>query len=179
MRNDSLVLSVVLLSALTQACGDEKPTAKNSRSTKEAVVADAGSDPMSDAAGGEDIVDSAMHADRSFARVMEIFTAKCLPCHASGPGRNAAGKLDLGSASAAYEQLVDVAAQGGPCASSGDIRVVPGDPDASLLMAKLENTPEMCGAPMPKPGANQEFMSLSDAELAEVAAWIEAGAPAE
>ena len=173
-----LLSGVVLLLSLTNQACDASSKHDVSQADKRA---DGGSDIVEDAgSGGEDLVDSAAPHETSLARVSEIFSAHCLPCHATTPERpNAAGKLDLGSADAVYEQLVGVAAQGGPCASSAEMRVVAGDSTASLLMDKLLNTPNMCGAPMPKPGSGQEFMQLSDEDIATIAAWIDEGASAD
>ncbi len=56
-------------------------------------------------------------------------------------------------------------------ATLGGVRVVPGDPDASVLMQKLLGDEEV-GDPMP-------FVPerMTDAEVADLTAWIEAGAP--
>jgi mono/diheme cytochrome c family protein len=80
-----------------------------------------------------------------------IFRAKCGVCHGSSGGWNAAN----------YDQVMN----------SGDHApvIVPGDPAASLLVAKLEGT-QLEGGPMP-PG-----QSLSDAEIATIVQWIAAGA---
>jgi hypothetical protein len=85
-------------------------------------------------------------------------------CHGGG-----AGSLDLSTRDAAYGALVSVAAMGPQCGSSGARRVVPGDPDASLMYQKLLPNPP-CGARMPGVGA------LTDDDIERIGAWIEDGA---
>jgi len=77
-----------------------------------------------------------------------------------------------------YTQLVNAPATGKYCGASGDagadggavhIRVVPGDPDHSLLYQKLAGHPP-CGDPMPSTGP------LSAAQIELVRSWIAAGA---
>jgi len=58
------------------------------------------------------------------------------------------------------------------CATSSlRLRVLPGDPGASFLVAKLVGTHD-CGSPMPLTGP-----PLSDEDLATIVGWIAAGAP--
>jgi hypothetical protein len=77
----------------------------------------------------------------------------------------------------AYAVLVDVPAMGGDCEPSGLVRVVPGDPEASLLYlkvrAKREAAAPPCGDPMPQ----GERPPITEAELAAIEGWILAGAP--
>jgi hypothetical protein len=158
----------------SQACGMTAPDGASSVTGSHR--ADAGPDASSP--GGEDLVDSGPpHGPVKLARVVEIFGQHCLPCHATSEQRPTAfGKLDLGTEAAAYDQLVGIAAQAGPCVSAGKMRVLPGDASASLLMDKLENTPDMCGAPMPKPSTGSDFAPIPADEIAEIRSWIEAGA---
>jgi hypothetical protein len=88
------------------------------------------------------------------------------------------GNLKMNSKAAAYMALVDVDAMGtnltpmsgkADCKDSGLKRVVPGDPDNSLIMKKLEGSPP-CGDPMPPTGG------LSADKIQLVHDWIEAGA---
>lgn len=100
-------------------------------------------------------------------------------CH-SGPS---GGNLIMTSKEAAYEALVNVPAEGVTlpgicegmppnCGELGLMRVAPNDPDASLLLDKVANTPPRCGCPMPtSPPA------LSDAAVQQIRTWIMAGAP--
>jgi hypothetical protein len=93
-------------------------------------------------------------------------------CHAGD-----AGKLPVKDRDSTYRALVNVKAMGvNPpnsksenCADSGLMRVVPGKPDDSLLVKKLEGT-QPCGDPMPIGN------KLSDEQISQVRAWIENGA---
>jgi len=79
------------------------------------------------------------------------------------------GDLLLADKDDGYAALVDAAATGEECVGEDLARVVPGDPSASLLMQKLENT-QSCGAQMPPGGG------LTEEQLAQVRMWIESGA---
>jgi hypothetical protein len=93
-------------------------------------------------------------------------------CHA-GP----VGMLTMTSKDQAYGALVGVAAMGtnpmmgkGPnCKDSGLMRVVPGKPDESLLVLKVERR-QTCGDAMPAASP------LDAAKVQEIRAWITAGA---
>jgi outer membrane protein assembly factor BamB len=94
-------------------------------------------------------------------------------CHASEAG----GGLNMRTKDVAYAALVGVAAMGSDpagsaqqCAASGLQRVTPGDPDASLLVQKLEHT-QSCGGPMPSAAE-----TLPAAQLQQVRTWIANGA---
>jgi hypothetical protein len=82
-------------------------------------------------------------------------------CHGAG-----AGELTL-DGQADHARLVDVAAVAAP----GEVLVIPGDPDGSYLIAKLEGHAGIVGEPMPPPagGLDPEMIEL-------VRSWIEAGA---
>lgn len=95
--------------------------------------------------------------------VQAIFAARCAPCHTSG----AAGGLSLASAEASYAGLVAVPSSAAACAAR--VRVVPGEPDQSYLMAKLTGAPDLCGAIMPRGRP-----PLPEDELDVLAAWIDA-----
>jgi hypothetical protein len=87
-----------------------------------------------------------------------------------------AGKLMMTTRKAAYDNLVGKAAMGlsadrPSCVGSGLTRVVPGDPDNSLLMQKIRGT-HTCGDLMPP---NPPM--LTPAELEQVQMWIMLGAP--
>ena len=100
----------------------------------------------------------------SFAsEIQPIFNTRgCVSCH-SGPAGG--GGLDL-STGVSYGNLVNRTSGGYPPA----LRVVPFDPDNSVLYGKLANTGQYGGV-MP-PGS-----SIPPGELAKVRAWIVAGAP--
>ena len=93
----------------------------------------------------------------------EILVPNCTNefCHdASSPAAN----LDFTrSADGIAAQLVDVPS--GVCADW--VRVVPGDPDASMLLAKLHDPPP-CGERMP-----QDADPLSERDIACLRGWIE------
>ena len=94
------------------------------------------------------------------ADVVPIFTAHCWLCHPP-----MANGMDL-SASSAYGELVNV-----PSVNwAPNLRVVPGDPQASVLWNKINFT-EVYGLGMPPNGA-----PLSSAELQTIQDWIEQGA---
>ncbi len=86
-------------------------------------------------------------------------------CH----GANA-GNLQMTTRDEAYASLVGAPASGFACAEVDLDRVVPGDPEASLLMNKIETATPLCGGPMPPGG------SLSPEDIARVRRWIEDGA---
>src|SRR5437773_4701088 len=106
----------------------------------------------------------------TFATIQQtILTATCATasCH----GTAAAGGLSL-SAGAAYANLVGAPASNPAAQAAGKLRVVPGDPDASFLIAKLvgQLTPAE-GSPMPLVGA-----PLTPAQLDMLRRWIAGGA---
>jgi hypothetical protein len=87
-------------------------------------------------------------------------------CHG---GMRPAGNLDLSSATTARAALVNVGADG--CIGTAKIRVVPGDPAASYLIAKLTGVGMCSGSVMPKMGSE-----LTAAQLDVIRAWIGSGA---
>lgn len=105
----------------------------------------------------------------TFTRVFTMLRQGCRSCHVPG----AAFSLDLSTQQLAYEELVGGPNQGAAefitCANQGLYRVIPYNPDQSLLVQKLEAT-HSCGDRMPPGG------SLSAVNIALVRAWIEAGA---
>jgi hypothetical protein len=79
--------------------------------------------------------------------------------------------LDMSTPAAAHAGLVNQPVQpGGMCAFTGMTRVVPFQPDQSLLIGKLQPTAP-CGQQMPIGGL------LSEEHRTAVRAWIAAGAP--
>lgn len=88
-------------------------------------------------------------------------------CHGSEKG----GLTLTEDPTAAYAELVGVAAEGPACVTTELARVAPGAPDNSLLIQKLEGT-ATCGAPMPDGGE-----PVPQAVIDGLRAWIEAGAP--
>ena len=88
----------------------------------------------------------------------------CISCH------NAAGQFFTGlnlTHNVAYANLVNVASRGKPSA----IRVVPGEPDSSYLVHKLEGGPAIVGQRMPLNGPY-----LTAGQIAVIRRWIEEGA---
>jgi hypothetical protein len=102
----------------------------------------------------------------------EIFTATdsagrpaCTSCH-NNVGRVPAGGLNL-LAEVGYSQLVNV----GSVTNRGSIRVIPGDPDNSILIRKLEGTPGTAGLRMPVGGP-----FLTSGQIQIIRRWIAEGA---
>jgi hypothetical protein len=93
-------------------------------------------------------------------------------CHGGG-----GGMLTLTDKAASYAALVGVDAMGmlagfPLCSETGLKRVLPMDPDNSLLVQKLEGT-QTCGVEMPPGGAT---LRISPDQQAQVRAWIMEGA---
>jgi hypothetical protein len=132
---------------------------------------------------------------------------KCLDCHVpDGAGvfstddagqMIVGGMLDLSTEEKAYAALVNVKAQGIACKSSGLMRVVPNDPDASLIVLKTElayteqqvkdghlkeAVQAPCGAEMPKgctqPAKDGGLACLFTGDIRTLTDWINSGAPA-
>ena len=89
----------------------------------------------------------------------------CVGCHQ--PGGVAGGVLNLRS-EVAYANLVGVAARLQP----GAIRVVPGDPDNSYLIHKLEGRAGIFGLRMPQNGPPY----LTEGQILVIRTWIRDGA---
>jgi hypothetical protein len=92
--------------------------------------------------------------------------AACTQCH------NAVGRLFNGldlSPQVAYANLVGVGSRG----KVGAIRVIPGDPENSYLIHKLEGRPGIVGVRMPQLGPPY----LTDGQILVIKRWIERGAP--
>ncbi|MBL4849002.1 MAG: hypothetical protein JKY65_26050 [Planctomycetes bacterium] len=106
--------------------------------------------------------------------VQEVFDLDCTRCH-SGGGGSAGLSLD---AERAYAAIVE---RKSSQASKMNL-VAPGEPELSYLLHKMLGTQLDVGghgARMPQMGSWGANGSLSDAEVARVRRWIEAGAPAE
>ena len=80
-----------------------------------------------------------------------------------------AGGLDMSTADMAYENLVGHVAATPACGT----RIRAGEPDASLLVAKVEGTQDehVCGHRMPALGS-----TLSTGQIASIRQWITDGA---
>lgn len=103
-----------------------------------------------------------------FNEVFEQRLCTSVFCHGIG-----GATLNFSSIEAAYYSLVDHAATGAMCNGRGLVIVVPGDPDASLLMAKVSSDTPPCGGRMPRvPG-----VVLDPREIDQIRQWITRGAP--
>lgn len=94
--------------------------------------------------------------------VHSILTSQCAPCHTTG----SSGGLKLDPADVAYTSLVNHNAGAAACASQ--VRVVPGNAAQSYLIAKLRNTPGICGTAMPR-----NRPALPEAQIQTIEAWID------
>jgi hypothetical protein len=90
----------------------------------------------------------------------------CTNCHTDA-GRTPPAGMVLRSG-VAYSNLVGAASSAKP----GAIRVIPGDPENSYLIHKLEGRPGIVGTPMPRGNA-----LLSAGQILVIRRWIELGAP--
>jgi hypothetical protein len=91
----------------------------------------------------------------------------CTNCH-TNVGRNPSGGLNLVSG-ISYANLIRVASVGKP----GAVRVIPGDPDNSYIIHKLEGNPDIVGVRMPR--GNGPY--LTDGQILVIKRWIANGAP--
>lgn len=90
----------------------------------------------------------------------------CVGCH-SDQGRNPSSALVLLDGRS-YQQLIGRASLGKP----GATLVVPGDPDNSYLIKKLEGSADIAGLRMPR--NNGPF--LSEGQIKVIRRWIQEGA---
>jgi hypothetical protein len=90
----------------------------------------------------------------------------CTNCH-TNVGRNPAAGLNL-LPDAGYAALVNVAS----ITNRGSTRVIPGDPDNSILIRKLEGSPGLVGQRMPIGGGPY----LTSGQILIIRRWIEEGA---
>ncbi len=93
----------------------------------------------------------------------DILSVQCSPCHT----QRALGGLAMPNADAAFSALVGASAATDDCA--GRKRVVPGQPQNSVLFQKLSGV-NLCGPEMPP------FGPLSSSDLSFIQRWIAAGA---
>jgi len=74
-----------------------------------------------------------------------------------------------------YQSLIGAPAAGVSCVGTGGVLVVPGAPDDSLLVRKLEAAPAgdpgLCGDPMPASG-----QALAPEQIQAVRQWVQDGA---
>jgi cytochrome c553 len=99
-------------------------------------------------------------------KIAPLFRAKCATCHLTG---TEAGNIQL-TPDQAIAAIVDVASQEVPKLK----RVVPGDPDSSYLVMKIEGTHIEHGGS----GATMPFAAppLGAQEIAVIRQWINQGA---
>ena len=90
----------------------------------------------------------------------------CIQCHITGGGAAATGLLLTDGVS--YGNLVNRPSRLKP----GETLVIPGDPDTSYLVRKLEGGPDITGLRMPR--TSGPF--LTDGQMAVIRRWIEQGA---
>ncbi len=90
----------------------------------------------------------------------------CIQCHTS-VGRTPASGMNLTQGNA-YQALVGVPSVGKP----GAIRVIPGDPNNSYLIHKLEGGDGIVGQRMPRTGGPY----LTAGQLLVIRRWIQLGA---
>ena len=96
----------------------------------------------------------------------QIFDPGCASCH-TDVGRTPSGGTNL-KAGASFGALVNVPSTGKP----GAIRVIPGNPNDSYLVQKLEGAPGIVGSRMPLTGPPH----LSEAQVKMIRDWIAGGA---
>ena len=88
----------------------------------------------------------------------------CTACH-TDVGRTPAAGLNL-THDVAYSQIVNVVS-----ARKGAVRIVPGNPDGSYLVQKIEGRSDIVGVRMPINGPY-----LTDGQVLILRRWIEQGA---
>lgn len=182
-------LAAVLGSAcLSDVGGDESTLRDAGRGDAAVEMTDSGSDGEDeprDASTKPDAGDASAPRDAGAQQPTESFKAiydeillpKCATsyCHVA----TNRGGLNMTSASEAYMRLVNTKAgdrERDPyslCKESNLIRVVPSDPDASLLIQKLDPPASgvVCGKAMPL-----NLSPLPAADIARIRRWISQGA---
>ena len=93
--------------------------------------------------------------------------AACTSCH-TNVGRTPASEMNL-SGPGVHAVLVNVPSLGKP----GAIRVIPGDPENSYLVHKIEGRADIVGQRMPRTGGP----FLTEGQIRVIRRWIELGAP--
>jgi hypothetical protein len=95
----------------------------------------------------------------------DIFTPICSVCH-TGVGASLPGSQNL-TAGHSYSSIVNVSSIEVPTMK----RIVPGDPDSSYLVLKIQGSEGIVGVQMPASGGPH-----TQAQIDEVRAWVAAGA---
>ena len=91
----------------------------------------------------------------------------CVTCH-TNTGKTPSGGLNLNH-DVAYDQCVNMPSRGKPSAT----RVIPGDPENSYMIHKLEGLSDISGRRMPFNGPPY----LTDGQILIIKRWIAIGAP--
>jgi hypothetical protein len=137
-----------------------------------------------------DANDTAEGATTSSVTFTEVYTTiiatDCSTSTCHNPSDAEKSTLDMSSKATAYKNLVNTAATGYLCISSGLTRVVPGEPSKSLFYLKVSDMVPPCGFQMP-PNATALMGIDLDSGLAEpsltqaqqmlIHDWIQGGAP--
>jgi hypothetical protein len=97
----------------------------------------------------------------------QVFDQSCSGCHGGPTSDNLPSGMDLSSAGASYDALVDI-----PSLQRPLDRVEPLFPDDSYLIRKLEGGPDIFGSRMPQGGP-----FLDQATVDMIRQWITEGAP--
>jgi hypothetical protein len=92
--------------------------------------------------------------------------AACIQCH-NAQNAQFAARLNL-SEGVSYAALVGTPSSNKP----GAVRVIPGDPDNSYLVHKLEGAPGIVGQRMPRTGGPY----LTEGQMLVIRRWIQLGA---
>jgi hypothetical protein len=103
--------------------------------------------------------------------IQPIWNAQCTGCHNSSSGGRGGLNLDPGKS---WASIVNTNGTGGfPQTCGATVRVVPNQPDNSLLVKKIIGT--ACGGRMPQ--GNPTYFDEHPGELTRIRSWILAGAP--
>jgi hypothetical protein len=92
----------------------------------------------------------------------------CTNCHTNNGGRTPTGGMNLNH-DVAYDNLVNVASS----RKAGAIRVIPGDPENSYIIHKLQGASDIVGKQMPFNGPPY----LTAGQITIIKRWIAIGAP--
>ena len=168
-------LLAVAAASITPACGSDDPGDETANGSAGSGGSAGGS--SSGGSGGDYVPPPApdsgvVHTyEPTFTAVWnEVLLPRCIDayCHTGGAA------MDLSTQELAYQELYDVPADANLCKDSGLKRVVPGDPDQSLLITKLDEAPP-CGARMP--ARLGPPVILPQEEIDQMREWITLGAP--
>ena len=133
--------------------------------------ADGGQDAVAD---GSDVDDA---EPATFGDVLVVFNQSCSfsSCHGSAPKASTNGNLEL-TEDVAWASLVNAPADNAAALAEGTLLVVPGDPDASYLVFKLEMPWADAGGAHGNPMPDVSGARLPPESIALIRSWITAGA---